>query len=77
MILWLYLNGIGCVGGVLFNAVLVIYVMCVFVSCLSAVLLLLEISSFSHTLDPVLLRPWISFGMLSGKGFGLLIKSIE
>ncbi len=43
MILWLNLNGIGCVGGVLFNVVLVIYVMCVFVSCLSAVLLLLSV----------------------------------
>jgi hypothetical protein len=42
-------DSVGCVGGVLFNVVLVIYVMCVFVSCLSAVLLLLEISSFSHS----------------------------
>jgi hypothetical protein len=30
-----------------------------------------------RTLDPVSLRRWISFGMLSRKGFGLLIKSIE
>ena len=31
-----------------------------------------------HTRNPVSLRRWISFGMLStGKGFGLLIKSIE
>ena len=29
-----------------------------------------------HTHNPVSLRRWISFGMFSGKGFGLRIKSI-
>ena len=43
MILCLNLNVIGCVGDVLFNVVLVIYVMCVFVRCLSVVLLLLSV----------------------------------